>query len=340
MTEIETAPQQHEPRPAAAQREAEREAAAGLLRRLRGVDWRRYVLYIGFVTLFVVFAITLGDQGFTSSNNLLNIVRQTATISVMAVAVTFVIGAAEIDLSVGSVAGLSSVITAMAISHYGVVPGILAGLLVGIAVGTINGALVTIVGIPSFLVTLGMLGIAHGTADWITGSAPQPILNDGFNNIFGSGDIAGIPSLVVWTAVAVAIGHVVLRHTAFGRGVLATGGNQEAARFSGVPDRRIKFTVMVIAATVAAIAGMLYAGRLQSGRFQWGEGDELSVIAAVILGGTSLFGGRASVIGALMGSLMIGLINNGLILFGLEFSQQQVVRGTIIILAVALVPRD
>lgn len=304
------------------------------------VDWRRYVLYIGFVLIFVVFAVTLGDQGFTSSNNLLNIVRQTATITVMAVAVTFVIGAAEIDLSVGSVAGLSSVIAAMAIESYGVIPGIIAGLLIGLAVGVVNGVLVVGVGIPSFLVTLGMLGIAHGTAQWITDSAPQPILHETFNDLFGSGDAGPVPSLVIWTIVAVAIGHVMLRKTGYGRGVLATGGNEEAARFSGVPTRRIKFTVMVVSAVVAAVAGMLYAGRLQSGRFQWGEGDELSVIAAVILGGTSLFGGRASVIGALLGSLMIGLINNGLILMGLEFSQQQIVRGAIIILAVALVSRD
>jgi ribose transport system permease protein len=313
----------------------------GRLRAAAGsVDWRRYVLYIGFAVLFVAFAISLSNEGFLTSNNLLNIIRQTATISVMAVAVTFVIGAAEIDLSVGAVAGLGSVICAMAIDRYGLVPGIAAGVLLGVLVGAVNGALVVAVGIPSFLVTLGMLGIAHGSAQWITNSAPQPILDDTFNNIFGSGDLATIPSLVIWTAVAVAVGHVLLRHTAFGRGVLATGGNKEAARFSGVPTARIKFLVMVGSSTVAAIAGMLYAGRLQSGRFQWGEGDELSVIAAVILGGTSLFGGRASVIGALLGSLMIGLINNGLILFGLEFSQQQVIRGAIIILAVALAARD
>jgi ribose transport system permease protein len=303
-------------------------------------DWRQYVLYIGFAALFVFFAITLGDKGFTSSQNLLNIVRQTATISVMAVAVTFVIGAAEIDLSVGAVAGLSSVITAMAIDSFGPLGGVLAGLMVGVAVGSINGALVTWVGIPSFLVTLGMLGIARGSAQWITDSAPQPILNDGFNQTFGSGDLGPVPSLVIWTVGAVVIGHFVLRHTSFGRSVLATGGNEEASRFSGVPTARVKFMVMVLSSSAAAIAGMLYAGRLQSGRFQWGEGDELSVIAAVILGGTSLFGGRASVIGALLGSLMIGLINNGLILAGLEFSQQQIVRGGIIILAVALATRD
>jgi ribose transport system permease protein len=310
------------------------------IRTLREFDWRQYVLYIGFVALFLVFAATLSDDGFLTSDNLLNIVRQTATISVMAVAVTFVIGAAEIDLSVGAVAGLSSVVCAMAIDAYGVVPGIACGLLVGIVVGSVNGALVTWLGIPSFLVTLGMLGIAHGSAQWITDSAPQPILENSFNNLFGSGDLGPIPSLVIWTVAAVALGHVVLRHTAFGRGVLATGGNEEAARFSGVPTKRIKFSVMVLASVAASIAGMLYAGRLQSGRFQWGEGDELSVIAAVILGGTSLFGGRASVIGALLGSLMIGLINNGLILMGLEFSQQQIVRGAIIILAVALATRD
>jgi len=303
-------------------------------------DPRRYVLYIGFILLFAVFALALGDQGFTSSNNLLNIIRQTATISVMAVAVTFVIGAAEIDLSVGAVCGLASVICAMVIDAVGVVPGIAAGILLGVVVGSMNGFLVVVVGIPSFLVTLGMLGVAFGSAQWVTDSAPQPILNDSFNNAFGSGDLGPIPSLVIWTLVAVAIGHVLLRHTSFGRGVLATGGNEEAARFSGVSTKRIKFTVMVASSTVAALAGMLYAGRLHSGRFQWGQGDELSVIAAVILGGTSLFGGKASVIGALLGSLMIGLINNGLTLMGLESSQQQIVRGAIIILAVALVSRD
>jgi ribose transport system permease protein len=315
-----------------------------LLKPVRGrdrprIDLRQNILYVGFVVLFAVFAITLGDQGFTSSNNLLNIIRQTATISVMAVAVTFVIGAAEIDLSVGAVAGLASVVCAMALDAYGVVAGIVAGVLLGGAVGAINGSLVVWLGIPSFLVTLGMLGIAHGTAQWITDSAPQPILHDTFNNLFGSGDLGPIPSLVIWTAVAVAIGHVMLRRTPYGRGVLATGGNEEAARFSGVRTRRIKFTVLTVSSIVAALAGMLYAGRLQSGRFQWGEGDELSVIAAVILGGTSLFGGRASVIGALLGSLTIGLINNGLTLMGLESSQQQIVRGAIIILAVALARR-
>jgi ribose transport system permease protein len=306
---------------------------------LRAIDWRRYIIYIGFVAVFALFAIFLRDDGFLTSNNLLNIFRQTATITVIAVGMTFVISAAEIDLSVGSVAGLSSVCAAMAIAHWGVVPGVFAGLMVGVVVGSINGGLVSLLNIPSFLVTLGMLGIAAGVAQWITASEPQPILADTFNNLFGSGDLGAIPGLLLWSLLSVGVGALVLARTPFGRRVLATGGNRVAAEYSGVNTRRVKFQVMLISAMVASLAGMLYAGRLQSGRFQWGAGDELSAIAAVILGGTSLFGGSGTVIGTLFGALLIGLINNGLILAGFETSQQQVIRGIIIIAAVALARR-
>src|SRR5919199_4326457 len=309
------------------------------LGRIRDLDWRRYVIYIGFVVVFLFFAVLLRNEGFLNGTNLLNILRQTAIITVIAVGMTYVISCAEIDLSVGSVAGLSSVVTAMALSRFGLLVGILAGLAVGLVVGTINGGLVSLLGIPSFLVTLGMLGIAFGVAQWITASAPQPILNDAYNLVFGSGNLGPIPGLVLWSALFVAIGAVVLSRTRFGRQVLATGGNRTAADFTGINTKRIKFQVLLLSATVASIAGMLYAGRLQSGRFQWGTGDELSAIAAVILGGTSLFGGSGSIIGTLFGALLIGLINNGLILAGLEASQQQVVRGAIIILAVALARR-
>lgn len=306
----------------------------------RRINWRDYVVYIGFAVIFAAFAIGLGQYGFLTGNNLLNIVRQTATISVMAVAMTFVISSAEIDLSVGAVAGLGSVATALTISSFGVLPGILAGLLTGVIVGSINGLLVTRAGIPSFLVTLGTLGITTGVAMWITGTAPVPILNDAYNAVFGAGNLFGaIPSLMIWTLAALAVGHVMLRKTPFGRQVLATGGNEVAARFSGVDTKRVKFLVLVASSTVAALAGMLYAGRLNSGRFQWGQGDELSVIAAVILGGTRLSGGIGTVFGAVLGSVMIGLINNGLILMGLEYSQQLIIRGAIIILAVALARR-
>lgn len=314
----------------------EADPALTLAQRLRDVDWRRYIIYIAFVVVFILFAIMLANQGFLSRNNLLNIFRQTATITVIAVGMTFVISCAEIDLSVGSTAGLSSVVSAMTIANFGLVPGIVAGLAVGALVGAVNGSLVSLLGIPSFLVTLGMLGIAFGIAQWITNSAPQPILNDTFNGIFGGGDIGPIPGLLVWMALVVAVGAVVLARTKFGRQVLATGGNRMAAEFTGVKTKKIKFSVLLISGVMAGLAGMLYAGRLQSGRFQWGSGDELSAIAAVILGGTSLFGGSGTIIGTLFGALLIGLINNGLILAGLESSQQQVVRGAIIILAVAL----
>lgn len=300
------------------------------------MDWRSNIIYIAFVVVFILFAVMLGNDGFLSGNNLLNIARQTATISIMAIAMTFVIAAAEIDLSVGSIAGLSSVVTAITVTNFGLVPGILAGLASGAIIGAVNGGLVALLNIPSFLVTLGMLGLAAGIAQWITGSAPQPITDDVYVMIFGGGDFGPVPGLLVWTAVIVALGWVIMNRSRYGRKVLATGGNPTAARFTGINTARIKFTVLLVSGIVAAFAGMLYAGRLESGRFQWGQGDELTVIAAVILGGTSLFGGRGAIIGTLFGSLFMGLVNNGLILAGLDVAQQQVVRGAIIIAAVAL----
>ena len=145
-----------------------------------------------------------------------------------------------------------------------------------------------------------------------------------------------MPVLLIWALIAAVIGHIVLRKTSFGRKILATGGSETAARFTGIKTRDIKMQVLIISSLTAAFAGMLYAGRLRSGRFQLGEGDELSVIAAAVLGGTSLFGGFGSVVGSIMGALMIGLINNGLILMGLEFSQQLIARGVIILLAVTV----
>ena len=305
---------------------------------LKAFDWRQYIIYIGLAIVFVAFAVTLGDKGFLKSENLLNVFRQTAIISIMAVAMTFVIGAGLIDLSVGAVAGLSSVATALALGAWGLpLPvAVLVGLLTGLIVGVANGLLVAFVGIPSFLATLGMLGIVNGTAQWMSDTAPIPIQDDTFTFLFGSGDVGPIPSLMIWTAVIFVVGHVVLRKTTYGRRVLATGGNAVAARFSGVDTRQTTFLVMTVMGVTAGLAGMLFAGRLHSGRFEFGAGAELSVIAAVILGGTSLFGGRATVIGTLLGSLMIGLINNGLTLASLTTSQQFIVRGLIIILAVAL----
>lgn len=309
-------------------------STAGSIRRT--FDWRKYIVYFAFAAVFIIFSVTLYDQGFLSSMNLMNIVRQTAMISIMAVAMTFVISAAEIDLSVGSTVALASLTTALTLdAGYGLIVAVLIGLLTGAAVGFVNGMLVTRVAIPSFLVTLGMMGIGRGLAMWITNTAPVPILDDSYNYLFGSGDIGPVPILLIWTVLIVIVGHILLRKTKFGRETLATGGNQNAARFTGVNTAKIKLLVFVGSGMMAGLAGMLYAGRMQSGRFTFGEGDELSVIAAVILGGTSLFGGVGTVIGTVIGSLMIGMINNGLIIMGLDVSQQMVIKGLIIILAVA-----
>ena len=299
-------------------------------------NWRQNIIYIGFVAIFVIFAITLNDKGFLNPNNLLNIVRQTAMIAVMAIAMTFVLSAGEIDLSVGAVAGLATVTVALAIDVAGPFGGVAAGLATGLAVGMFNGWLTTRIGIPSFLTTLAMMGIAKGVAMWISDTAAVPILSPSYSWLFGGGSIGPIPVLLLWIAVLGGVGHIVLRRSGFGRRVLATGGGETAARYSGIDTANIKMKVLVLSSCAAALAGMLYAGRLQSGRFQLGEGDELSVIAAAVLGGTSLFGGKGTVIGTIVGAMMIGLINNGLILFGLEFSQQLIARGGIIILAVAL----
>jgi ribose transport system permease protein len=306
------------------------------LKLVKKFDWRNYIVYIAFIGVLIYFSISLNEDGFLSTANLLNIVRQTAMISIMGVAMTFVIAAKEIDLSVGSITALSSLTAALALqAGFGLVGGVVAGVGTGIVVGLINGLLITKAGIPSFLVTLGTMGVISGAAMWVTNTAPVPIVDPTFNFIFGSGDIGPVPILLIWTLIVTVIGHILLKKTAFGRQTLATGGNESAAKFSGVKTWKIKLTVFVGMGMMAGFAGILYAGRMHAGRFTFGEGDELSVIAAVILGGTALAGGVGTVIGTVIGSLMIGVINNGLIIMGLDVSQQMMIRGLIIILAVA-----
>lgn len=303
-------------------------------------DWRRDIIYIGFVAVLLIFSVLLRGEGFLSAASFWNILRQAAIVSVIAVGMTLVIAAAEIDLSVGSVAGLASVVTAMTLSHFGLAPGILAGLALGAVIGSINGALVAFARIPSFLVTLAMMGITFGIAQWVTQSAPVPILDLNYIANFGGGKIGPVPGLIIWMVLFVIAGTVLLKKMRFGRQILATGANPVAAEYSGIRTSWVRFRVMLICSMGAAIAGMLYAGRLQSGRFQWGAGDEMNAIAAVILGGTALAGGRGSVIGTFFGALLMATINYGLILAGLDTSQQQIIRGVIIILAVALARKN
>ncbi len=212
---------------------------------------------------------------------------------------------------------------------------VILALLSGLVIGAVNGFFVTRIRIPSFLVTLGMLQLIRGVDMRVTYTNPVAIADKTFNSLFGSGKLYGIPSLIIWSVVFALIGHVVLKYTTFGRQVLATGGNRVAAEYSGVRTSNVKFCVFMISGVAAALAGLLYSGMMQTARFNYGEGLELSAIAAVILGGTSLFGGKASIIGTFAGALMIGTINNGLIIMGLDVSEQMIVAGAIIILAVA-----
>lgn len=308
--------------------------------RLSQFQLRNFIVYMAFFAILLFFSVVLRDRGFLTTNNLLNIVRQTAPVTIMAVGMTFTLSAAEIDLSIGSTVALSALVAAVLLRDYGFVPGIAGGLAVGLAVGLFNGLLTVKVRIPSFLVTLGSMGIISGLARTLTDLQSVPVRNDAFIAIFGGGNVGPLSTLVLWTIVAMVVGHLVLRNLRFGRHVLATGGQRQTARYVGINTDRIRIAVLVISAMTASLAGLLYTGRLAGARYTLGEADLLTVIAAVIIGGTSLFGGRGSVVGAVVGSIIMGMLNNGLILMGLEVAEQMIARGAIIILAVALSLRE
>jgi ribose transport system permease protein len=301
---------------------------------------QRYVVYVAFLLIFLFFAVTLRDEGFLSQTNLLNIVRQTTPVTVMAVAVVFVLSAREIDLSLGAVVALSALVTAEVMRSQGAGLAVGAGLGVGIVVGALNGLFVTLLRLPSFLVTLASMGIVAGLARSLTDLESVAVENQGFIEIFGSGSVGPIPSLAFWALGAVALGQFVFRHRRFGAHVVATGDNARAARVSGIRVDRVRVAVLVLTGASAAVAGILYTGRLQAASYTLGEQDLLTVIAAVVIGGTRLFGGKGSVIGALVGSLIMGMLTNGLILSGLSPSEQLIAQGVLLLLAISLTLRE
>ncbi len=298
--------------------------------------FRQYVVYLAFVSILAVFALMLWDDGFLSWSNLLNIGRQAAPIAVMAVGMVFALASAEIDLSVGSTVALASLVAATVVADYGFLLGALAAVAVGALIGLANGLITVKVRIPSFLVTLGTLGIISGIARNMNNLQSMPIRNDAFSALFGAGSLGPISSLVIWTAIVFVLGHFALHHLRWGRHVLATGANRGSAMATGLNTDRIRVSALVVSGMAASFAGVLLAGRLAIGRHDLGENDLLTVIAAVVIGGTSLFGGRASVAGAVTGALIMAMLNNGLILMGLEVADQLIARGLIIIVAVAL----
>ncbi|KFL32199.1 ABC transporter permease [Devosia riboflavina] len=310
---------------------------------LARINLQQYVVYVGFLAIFLFFAVVLRDSGFLTQRNLVNIVLQTAPATIMAIGLVFVLSAGDIDLSFGSTVAVSALCAAMAMAAMPAAAfpvGILAGLGAGLLVGAINGVLIAWLRLPSFLVTLATMGLVAGIGRSLTQLRSIPVTDPLFTGIFGSGSLFGVPSLVIWTVVAVAIGHVIYRQTRFGAHVLATGDNARAAQVTGIKVSRIRLWVFMISGGLAGLAGLLYAGRLQAAKYTLGETDLMTVIAAVIVGGTLLNGGKGSVIGALVGSLLMGMLNNGLILMGLSVSDQMIVRGLIILVAVAVSLRE
>lgn len=312
----------------------------GLSSITRKLNLQQYVVYLGFLAIFAFFAATLSGDGFLTTRNLSNIVLQTAPATIMAVGFVFVLSAGEIDLSFGSITAVSALAGAVVMQDFPMVFGIAAGLGAGLAIGCFNGLLVAYLRLPSFLVTLATLGLFAGLARSMTNLRSIPVVNDTFTGFFGSGSLFGIPSLILWTLGAVIVGHLIYRETRFGAHVIATGDNPGAAQVSGIKVPRIRLAVLMISGGCAGLAGLLYAGRLQAAKYTLGESDLMTVIAAVIVGGTALNGGKGSVVGALVGSLLMGMLNNGLILMGLSVSDQMIVRGLIILIAVAISLRD
>jgi ribose/xylose/arabinose/galactoside ABC-type transport system permease subunit len=297
---------------------------------------REYFVYIALVGLVIFFSVA--SPVFFTVQNFANVGRQTAIVSIIAVGVTLVIVNAHIDLSVGSVfalAGMASALVMQQVSNFWLL-GALAAVAVGVVFGFVNGLLTVKLGIPSFLVTLGMLGVARGIALLITDTRPVIIANRPYFSIFGDSNILGVPIAVVWTIAIVGLGFLLLHKSVFGLRVFATGGNPQAARFTGVKTHRTVILSFVITGALVGLASLLFTGIAHAARPDVGVGLELDVIAAVILGGVSLFGGRGTVIGALAGSLIIGMMNNGLVLMGVDSSVQQIIKGAIIIAAVSL----
>ncbi len=293
---------------------------------------KNYGMIIAFVLVcMIMWALT---PHFLTPTNLLNVVRQSSIIGVMAVGVTFVILSGGIDLSVGSVMAVSGMIAAGTMQNGGgIFLGIVVALGVGIAAGLVNGLLVTKGGITPFVVTLGMMSIARGLTLIYSNGYPISGFSETFRFI-GGGVILGIPFPVIILFLVVLIGWAVLTQTRLGRYTYAIGGNEETVKLSGINSDFFKTMVYVISGATAAISALILTSRLNSAGPTAGLTYELTVIAAVVIGGTSLSGGRGTVWGSLIGALLIAVINNGMNLLGISPYFQELVRGVIIILAV------
>jgi ribose/xylose/arabinose/galactoside ABC-type transport system permease subunit len=297
--------------------------------------FQRYGIYGVLVLLVIVLAIV--SPVFLTGANIINILRQVAVNGIIAVGMTLVIITGGIDLSSGSVLALSAVV-ATSLAHpggHGAGLAVAAGIGVGLVMGMVNGVLIARQRLPPFIVTLGMMTAARGLALVYTSGRPVIDLSDGYNRI-GGGYLLGIPVPVLVFAGVAVLGGALLHGTRFGRYVYATGGNELAARVSGVSTRGILIRVYALSGALAGLAGIVLSSRVMSGSPSTGVGYELDAIAAVVIGGTALSGGTGRIAGTVAGALIIGVMNNGLDLLNVSSYWQQVAKGVIIILALLL----
>ncbi|SNY90702.1 ribose transport system permease protein [Cohaesibacter sp. ES.047] len=296
---------------------------------------------IGLALLGLVIFFATTTEHFLTPNNITNILTQITINLVLAVGMTFVILIGGIDLSVGSVMALAAVVAGKAITTAGIGPGeaiafaAAAAVLAGVVCGMLNGVISAYWGLPSFIISLGMLNIARGAALHI--SEARTIFSFPFAfEEFGSAQVYGIPVVFMLAMLLVLVAWFVLNKTVFGRLIYGIGSNEEAVRLAGHSVFWYKVAAFVICGLCAGVAAIIYMARLNISSPIAGIGFELNAIAAVIIGGTSLFGGRGSVIGTLLGAFIIGVLANGLILFGLNDFMRQMITGVVIIVAVVL----
>jgi ribose/xylose/arabinose/galactoside ABC-type transport system permease subunit len=299
-----------------------------------GVTFAQYGIYFALLILVIVF--TVSSDVFLTSANLLNVLRQVSIIGICAVGLTFVLLTGGIDLSVGSVIGVSGMTCATLVSAgFPVVLAVAAALAFGLLAGLLAGFIINEAGIPPLITTLGLMTAFRGLSYIIGGGLPVYGVPDGLKWL-GQGYLLGIPVPVIVMAITLALGHIVLTYTRFGREVYGVGGNEEAARLSGVSVKALKYKVYVLSGTMAAFAGIVLMARVNSGQPKGGEGYELDIITAVVLGGVSIFGGVGRLSGVLAGVLIMGVLANGMILLNIQEYVQWVIKGTVLLAAVAL----
>jgi ribose/xylose/arabinose/galactoside ABC-type transport system permease subunit len=294
-----------------------------------GVTLSRYAIYGALLAECVLLAAR--SEAFLTSGNLMNVLRQNAFTAILAAGMSFAILTAGIDLSVGSVVALAGVLCADVLQRGGgLSAGLTVGLLVGLLVGAVNGLMITRVRIPPFIVTLAMMLLVRGAAYKYTDARTISGLPPSFA-LLSQGLVPAAIMLVVFV-----VAWLLLMRTPFGRHVYATGGNRDAAWLAGIRVDRVLMAVYILCGLCAGLAGVLVASRLNAGYPKAGEFYELDAVTAVVVGGTSLFGGRGSIWGTLAGAFFIGVLNNGLNLFHVESYDQMVVKGVVLLLAASL----